>query len=1009
MNDEDIQRYIEKAEIYRSQGKLAQAYEIYCDILLEYLISQPPFAKFTSPIMTAIYSLADLAIFFMDFEPADDLLNGATEIYRRANNFSMDYFTMLKRINLAVNRGDNLAKDLLQKLSPQIGNIEAIDISPSGLIKWEQNCFQDETNIRSRTILFVFLYLAIGKLLSSLGQYGAALIILKRGLIHTKETAPVIAQNEGLQIKFAIAAAYLEKGDLQLAQEKLDTLRPEFNEVKQPEALIRHLELSGKINLLQGNLGRAVNNFKQVRQICQNCCRDTSLPRSTIQATINLAHILIFLNQTSLAQKYLSQALKTAQTLADSKLVRQISLLIQLAKARSTSLVEHPDTVRQMRKKQKNHAAEDIKASEDDSFAISYSPNYLARFEDRVLNFHLLLSRLELVKANILLSNIKEAFGVSDSKLIKIKIKILESLLAYYQGVENNNIETIRWAALNLDELRPQLEELDLKPELWQVQRFLSWCLSRTEKSLSEQKNIQLDLENIIQQNQQLLDEMTSSLFPKDQVIFLLNKWTTDEESIAGNINELQKLNNKSQKSFILFRPWRSWGTKLYLHEFLERIEKYKYLVTQEIIDSDKDNSSTNHSLNYSLFLRLITHPRNRITLFFLVLPDRILVVRLGWLLFDFRVISATRLQLRELVQNWHQAVQSYHKKVKDTNGQRDFLVNNDSVQDINQIRDFEIELDSIMNEFENDSEEISKEIAELLNLPSLLEDLPKRIKAITIIPDDILHGFPFATIIHQNSYLIENYSLSIAYQTSKIQLSNSISSKPEKAPEKALVVGVSQSASLGDRYISSLPGVEAEIEKISHWLDKLNFPKNILKNNSQKTCQEPSKQAVIKGLSEATLVHIACHGIFEYNRPDKSGLVLVANSEAEILSLRELSNLDLTQLRHVTLSSCWAADHFVLPGRWIISVPETFWRSGTQSILGCLWQVDDNVAVPFMADFYENLKQYPRDKALQMTQLKCLTNDLPKLSDFPSIDDTSNPFFWAGFSLYGDYTKLNL
>ena len=186
-----------------------------------------------------------------------------------------------------------------------------------------------------------------------------------------------------------------------------------------------------------------------------------------------------------------------------------------------------------MRKKQKNHAAEDIKASEDDSFAISYSPNYLARFEDRVLNFHLLLSRLELVKANILLSNIKEAFGVSDSKLIKIKIKILESLLAYYQGVENNNIETIRWAALNLDELRPQLEELDLKPELWQVQRFLSWCLSRTEKSLSEQKNIQLDLENIIQQNQQLLDEMTSSLFPKDQVIFLLNKWTTDEESIA--------------------------------------------------------------------------------------------------------------------------------------------------------------------------------------------------------------------------------------------------------------------------------------------------------------------------------------------------------------------------------------------------------------------------------------------------------------------------------------------
>ncbi|MDJ0531354.1 MAG: CHAT domain-containing protein [Xenococcaceae cyanobacterium MO_207.B15] len=188
-------------------------------------------------------------------------------------------------------------------------------------------------------------------------------------------------------------------------------------------------------------------------------------------------------------------------------------------------------------------------------------------------------------------------------------------------------------------------------------------------------------------------------------------------------------------------------------------------------------------------------------------------------------------------------------------------------------------------------------------------------------------------------------------------------------------------------------------------WLKQLHFPRNILENNPQnKTHREPSKQAVIENLADATLVHIACHGIFEYNRPDQSGLVLVANSNAEILSLRELSNLDLTQLRHATLSSCWAADHFVLPGRWIISVPETLWRSGTQSILGCLWQVSDKVAVPFMADFYENLKRHPRDKALQLTQLKCLKNQLPDCHN-----RTDNLFFWAGFNLYGDYCSLKL
>lgn len=1019
MNEEDIKRAIEKAESYRINSDLAKTYEIYCDILIEYLISQPRSTKFSALIMTVLHSLADLAIFFMDFEPADNLLNGATEIYRRANNFSMAYFTMLKRIDLAVHRGENLARDLLQELYPQIGDIEAIEISPSGLIKWEQNCFIDETNLKTRTILFVCLYLAMGKLLSSLGQYGAALIILERGLIHTeKRVASTISRQQELQIKFAIAAACLEKGDLKLAQDKLDILRTEFNEVEQPEALVRHLELCGKIHLLHGNLGQALQNFQQVRQICQKCCRDTSLPGSTLQATINLAHILISLNQTSLARQYLVKALEIAKTLTDSKLVQQISLLIQLAKARSTSLVEHPDTVSEMQGKGKNNSSEDITQSEDDYFYISYSPNYLAKFEDRVLNFHLFLSRLDLESANILLSNIQESFSLSDSKLIQIKINILEELITYYQNV-NNNIENIYQAALNLDNICSRLFKLDFKPELWQTQRFLNWCLSRLQKSQLQnlfvgQEPIKQRQEILIKQNQQLLNEITNSLPLEAQAIYSLNKWTSDEESLAADINLLQKLNNKTKESFILLRPWRIWATKLYLHELLERIEDYKDLVAKETVQSK--NSSTNKYLNTSLFLRLVTHPRYRITLFFLVLPDRIFVVRIGWLLFDFRVIYIKRLQLRELVQSWHQKVQnvnykrdyltnkielfnllgSEHLSQDNTNNQRDFLTNYDSIiQKINNNKDFKFELDSVMNKFKNDSKNISKEIAELLEISDLLNDLPKRIKAITIVPDDILHGFPFATIIHQGQYLIENYSLSIAYQTNKIKLSSPIPSKPEKA----LVVGVSQPASIKDRYFQTLPGVKAEIKKIEDWFKQLHFPRIILENNPQnQTHQEPSKQAVLENLVDATLVHIACHGIFEYNRPDQSGLVLVANSNAEILSLRELSNLDLKQLRHITLSSCWAADHFILPGRWIISVPETLWRSGTQSILGCLWQVSDKIAVPFMADFYENLKRFPRDKALQLTQIKCLKGQLPDCQE-----NTHNPFFWAGFNLYGD------
>ena len=158
---------------------------------------------------------------------------------------------------------------------------------------------------------------------------------------------------------------------------------------------------------------------------------------------------------------------------------------------------------------------------------------------------------------------------------------------------------------------------------------------------------------------------------------------------------------------------------------------------------------------------------------------------------------------------------------------------------------------------------------------------------------------------------------------------------------------------------------------------------------------------------------------------------------------------MDLTQLCHATLSSCWSADHFILPRRWVISLSETLWRSGTQSILSCLWEVKDEFAVSFMNRFYKYLylHKFPRDEALRHTQLDCLRNCLyePIIEDKFRLfaikllqalpishsirdklirhciesqskeqhkireDDTEKLLFWAGFNIYGDYTVLKL
>lgn len=497
---------------------------------------------------------------------------------------------------------------------------------------------------------------------------------------------------------------------------------------------------------------------------------------------------------------------------------------------------------------------------------------------------------------------------------------------------------------------------MSLKPELWQVQRLLIWCRKRLNYPLPE-------IEALTTSTNQLLEQITSSLTPEDQVFYLLNKWTADEEYIAAQINQLQRWQNKLRKTHFWLRPWRRWQLMQKLNALVEHIDRYKDALAKRTITGE--STPVQILPPSSLWLRLLTHPRNRVTLAFLILPDRVLVVKTSRFLFDFEVIPATRVAVRHVVQQWYQNIESMY-------GSRDININPN------------------IKSSDTTGQEITHNLADTLHLPKILECLPKHIQALTIVPDDILHGFPFAAMIYKGKYLIEHYALAIAYE-SKSQPTPVNKTIPRKKP--ALVVSISN----GNQQFRPLPGVKRELQHINQWLDSHKIKYLHLENN------HAHKAAIIETLSQVALLHIACHGTFSANQPDQSGLVLISDSgEQSILSLRELAAINLSQLHHATLSCCWSADHFILPRRWIISLPETLWRAGTASILGSLWEIDDQVAVSFMARFYDYLDKLPRDQALRRTQLDCLHNHLPNCRS-----ETANPLFWAGFNLYGDYGIL--
>jgi hypothetical protein len=557
-------------------------------------------------------------------------------------------------------------------------------------------------------------------------------------------------------------------------------------------------------------------------------------------------------------------------------------------------------------------------------------PNFLAFFEDRALGVQWAQGRGDLALAGELLHEMRETFAAADSELIHVRLGALDGALAYDEGDYERSAGLLREACV-------ELGRLGLKPELWQTMRMRGWCAARLGWSQQEQE--------LSRRAQGMLAELAGSLPPAARAIYLLNKWTVEERALAAEINHLVRLKADLAGAPWYRRPWRRWVLWRALGAFLHSLDRARRSLAARQVGlapaADEPPPST--------WRRLWGHPRRRATLSFLVLPDRVFACRAGRLSLDFAVSPLTRLRTRELVARWHKAV---------------------------------------AREDERDAAEASRELAAGLGLPDLLASLPRSVRRLTVVPDDSLHGFPFAACAVNGRYLAETHALAVGFERTPI-------ARRHGPPGPALTLAVTR----GAEGVPPLPETAAEVEQVGRWLKERGIVVREL-------VDEGGRAEVLGHWREAGFVHAACHGVFRPDEPDASGLVLVPRpGVVEVLSLRDLGGLDLSGLRHATLSSCWGADNFVLPGRWIVSLPETLCRAGAGSVLACLWPVDDEVGRAFSARFYHHLARLPRDLALRATRIDCLNDNL----GLPGKRPTADPFYWAGYQLYGEPGPLEL
>lgn len=642
-----------------------------------------------------------------------------------------------------------------------------------------------------------------------------------------------------------------------------------------------------------------------------------------LRSAANVAQMLILVNHTIEAQRILAQILAIAGAHGETRVAIQARRLLDVARARFGASGHRAAAV-----KDEQMAAVRVDAPDPELFPAPQAECYtLSHFEDRALQFQFHLRRRDLGAARAALDRL-QPFRETDSAIVHARLDAMRAILEYYAGDADA-------ARPRLMAARQRLSALGLKAEHWQVQVLLSRCMNdRDERT------------RLREDNDRLLEEIGGTLPLGERVSFFLDKATQLDEAIAARVHRLQQL-EEALRTAGVFRRWR---LRLAIWQEISRLFDAAYWQREQhnarLLDRPEDPARRRSQT--STWRRWLWTSPAEATVAFLVLPDSTVVLCQRWLSLSFRVCSIDRHTLRRLVGRWHRLIPEADVETRDAT---------------------------------------LRALASALECDAVVASLPFHVRRLRVLPDDALHGAPFAAFEIASGgpeavYWADRFAVSIGFQ-------------PDRRPRRAaarqvpLVAGVST----GSATTAPLLKTTTQLACVTRWLESRGQRPVSLLN------AEATADAVCAQLQAATFFHVSCHGDFVQGDPARTGLRLNSANGEETLSLRRVSGLDLSRLEHVTLVACWAADNFILPGRWILSLPEALWRAGTGSVLASLWEVEEDVAERFVEAFYRHLAGNRPDVALRRAQREMRAAG-------GALREVRN---WAGFQVYGDPNPLSM
>ncbi|OYT70767.1 MAG: hypothetical protein CFK52_10055 [Chloracidobacterium sp. CP2_5A] len=241
------------------------------------------------------------------------------------------------------------------------------------------------------------------------------------------------------------------------------------------------------------------------------------------------------------------------------------------------------------------------------------------------------------------------------------------------------------------------------------------------------------------------------------------------------------------------------------------------------------------------------------------------------------------------------------------------------------------------------------------------LEDVGR----LVIIPDDSLHGLPWATLRDpQGRWLAERVPFSIC--PSVTALIRALEARPPDADAETLIVA---DARLSPAAADALPPLTGARDEIA-CLQSILGPARALAGDGA------AKRQTLAALRTAGIAHLAVHGVAEPDEPLRSALYLTAADEDDgRLTAAEVYEQTFPRLRLVALSACESALGRPLRGEGMTGLAQAFLAAGAATVVATLARVEDRAMRDLMCAFHAAHQAGASPaKALQAAQRECLT-----------------------------------